>query len=139
MESGSRERSTGPRILKGRCLSFSLFEIMPDGSSVLLAQDFMRARYRDSLRQEKLVKSGEINRYEFKSFNWFSRRVSEGSRLRLLLKSPNSYSLQKNYNSGGVVADESAKDARTAHITVYHDAQHPSVLELPTVKEYRRT
>lgn len=96
MESSSRERSTGPRILKGRCPSFSLFEIMPEGSSVLLAQDFMRARYRDSLRKEKLVKSGEINRYEFKSFNWFSRRVSKGSRLRLLLKSPNSYSLQKN-------------------------------------------
>jgi len=112
----------------------AVFEIMPDGSSVLLAQDFMRARYRDSLRQEKLVKSGEINRYEFKSFNWFSRRVSKGSRLRLLLKSPNSYALQKNYNSGGVVADESAKDARTARITVYHDAQHPSVLELPVVK-----
>ena len=112
----------------------AIFEIMPDGSSVLLAQDFMRARYRDSLRQEKLVKSGEVNRYEFKSFNWFSRRVSKGSRLRLLLKSPNSYSLQKNYNSGGVVADESAKDARTARITLYHDAQHPSVLELPVVK-----
>jgi len=60
--------------------------------------------------------------------------VSKGSRLRLLLKSPNSYALQKNYNNGGVVADESAKDARTAHVNVYHDAQHPSVLELPVVK-----
>jgi putative CocE/NonD family hydrolase len=112
----------------------TIFEIMPDGTSVLLTQDLMRARYRESLRQEKLVKPGEINRFEFKSFNWFSRRVSKGSRLRLLLKSPNSYALQKNYNSGGVVADESAKDARTAHITVYHDAQHPSVIELPVVR-----
>ena len=112
----------------------TVFEIMTDGTSVLLTQDLMRARYRDSLRQEKLVKPGEINRYEFKSFPWFSRRVSKGSRLRLLLKSPNSYALQKNYNSGGVVADESAKDAWTAHITVYHDAQHPSVIELPVVR-----
>jgi hypothetical protein len=60
--------------------------------------------------------------------------VSKGSRLRLLLISPNSFALEKNYNSGGVVAEESAKDARTAHITVYHDAQHPSVLEIPVVK-----
>jgi putative CocE/NonD family hydrolase len=112
----------------------SLYEIMPDGSSIVLTQDLMRARYRASLRQEKLVKSGEINCYEFKSFPWFSRRVSKGSRIRLLLRSPNSYALQKNYNSGGVVADESGKDARTAHVTVYHDAQHPSVLELPLVK-----
>jgi putative CocE/NonD family hydrolase len=112
----------------------TLFEIMPDGSSVMLSQDLMRARYRESLRQEKLVKSGEINCYEFKSFPWFSRRISKGSRIRLLLRSPNSYALQKNYNSGGVVADESGKDARIAHVTVYHDAQYPSVLELPLVK-----
>jgi hypothetical protein len=112
----------------------TVYEIMPDGTSIVLAQDQMRARYRDSLRQEKLVKPGEINRYEFKSFTWFSRHVSKGSRLRLLLISPNSFALEKNYNSGGVVAEESAKDARTAHITVYHDAQHPSVLEIPVVK-----
>jgi uncharacterized protein len=112
----------------------ALFEILPDGTSVLLSQDQMRARYRESLRQEKLVKPGEINRYEFKSFLWFSRRVSKGSRLRLLLQSPNSFSLEKNYNSGGVVAEESGKDSRTAHVTIYHDAEHPSFLELPVVK-----
>jgi len=111
-----------------------IFEIRPDGTSVVLTQDLMRARYRDSLREEKLVKPGEINRYEFKSYPWFSRRVSKGSRLRLLLKSPNSYALEKNYNSGGVVAEESGKDSRTAHVTVYHDSEHPSFLEVPVVK-----
>jgi hypothetical protein len=111
-----------------------LYEIRPDGTSLLLTQDLMRARYRDSLREGKLVKPGEITRYEFKSFMWFSRRVSKGSRLRLLLKSPNSFALEKNYNSGGVVADESGKDSRTAHVTVYHDGGHPSFLELPVVK-----
>jgi hypothetical protein len=39
--------------------------------------------------------------------------------------------LQKNYNSGGVVAEETAKDARTAHAQVYHDAAHASVIQLP--------
>jgi hypothetical protein len=32
-----------------------------------------------------------------------------------------------------VVAQESAKDARTAHVTLYHDAEHPSYLEIPVV------
>jgi hypothetical protein len=41
--------------------------------------------------------------------------------------------VEKNYNSGGVVADETAKDARTAHVTLYHDAAHPSALEIPVV------
>ena len=77
---------------------------------------------------------GEINRYELDSFQFFSRRIAKGSRLRLLLGCPNSIQLEKNYNSGGVVAEESGKDARTAHITVYHDSQHPSFLEIPIVK-----
>jgi hypothetical protein len=52
----------------------------------------------------------------------------------LVLNSPNSIYQEKNYNSGGVVAEESGKDARTAHITVYHDNDHPSSLELPLVR-----
>ncbi len=109
-------------------------EVLADGSSVALASDRMRARYRESLRQEKLVKAGEILRYEFDGFYFFSRRISKGSRLRLVLKSPNSIYQQKNYNSGGVVNEESGKDARTAHVTLYHDAEHPSYLKVPVVR-----
>jgi hypothetical protein len=32
-----------------------------------------------------------------------------------------------------VVSKETGKDARTAHIQLLHDAEHPSVLELPVV------
>jgi uncharacterized protein len=38
---------------------------------------------------------------------------------------------RKNYNSGGVVADETAKDARTAHVNVHHDGTHASLIQLP--------
>jgi putative CocE/NonD family hydrolase len=112
----------------------NVYEIKADGTSIQLTSDLMRARYRDSLTEEKLVMPDEINRYEFDSFQFFSRRIAKGSRLRLLLGCPNSIQLEKNYNSGGVVAAESGKDARTAHISVYHDAQHPSFLEIPVVK-----
>jgi hypothetical protein len=112
----------------------ALYEIQPDGTSIQLTGDQMRARYRESLREPKLVKPGEINRYEFDKFMFFSRRVMKGSRLRLVVASGNSIYVQKNYNSGGDVSRETAKDARTAHITVYHDAEHPSMLALPIVK-----
>ncbi|HUJ14107.1 MAG TPA: CocE/NonD family hydrolase [Thermoanaerobaculia bacterium] len=112
-------------------LSVGLYEIKPDGSSVQLTGDLMRARYRDSVREAKLVKPGEINRYVFDGFTFISRRIAKGSRLRLVVGSVNTMFLEKNYNSGGDVAHETAKDARTAHITLYHDAQHPSFLELP--------
>jgi predicted acyl esterase len=112
----------------------SVYEIKRDGTSVFLTGDQMRARYRESLTKERLVKPGEINRYEFNTFQFFSRRIARGSRLRLILSCPNTIQLEKNYNSGGVVAEESGKDARTAHITVFHDPSHSSVLEIPVVR-----
>ena len=111
-----------------------LDEIKPDGTSVQLTSDMLRARYRDSLEKEKLAKPGEINRYEFNGFTFFSRKVAKGSRLRMVLTCPNSIQLEKNYNSGKIVASESGKDAQTAHITLYHDAQHPSFLNIPVVE-----
>jgi hypothetical protein len=113
--------------------SAALYEILPDGGSVLLTRDLLRARYRDSLEKETLVPKGQAVRYDFNGFTWFSRRVSKGSRLRLVVAAANTPDLEKNYNSGGVVADETAKDARTAHVTLLHDAAHPSALEIPIV------
>ena len=109
-------------------------EILSNGKHILLAQDFLRARYRESLRQEKLITPREINRYEFDGFTFFSRRVARNSRLRLVICCPNSIQIQKNYNSGGVIAEESGKDARVAYVTLHHDADHPSCLELPIVE-----
>jgi putative CocE/NonD family hydrolase len=108
-----------------------VYEILSDGTSVLLASDLKRARFRESLRQAKSVPPGEVLKYEFTSFNWISRQVAAGSRLRLVFSSPNTINLQKNYNSGGDVSRETAKDARTAHVVVYHDDDHPSALEVP--------
>lgn len=105
--------------------------IEPDGKSIELAGDVLRARYRESLRQERLVKPGEVLRYDFQGFPFFSRRLNKGSRLRLVLTCPNTIHLQKNYNSGGVVAAESSRQARTAHVKIFHDRQHPSFLEVP--------
>ncbi len=114
-------------------LEVNLYEILPDGSSVILTSDQLRARYRKSLSQPEPVKPGSIERYDFTGFTWFSRRVSKGSRLRLVITCPNSIYLEKNYNAGGRVEGESGKDARVAHITVYHDKEHPSALDLPIV------
>jgi len=69
----------------------------------------------------------------FDNFTFFSRQLAKGSHLRLVVGSVNTPSAEKNYNSGGVVAKETGKDAKTAHIQLLHDAEHPSVLELPVV------
>jgi uncharacterized protein len=112
-------------------LSAHLYEIQPDGTSIVLWSDTRRLRYRDSLREAKLVKPGEIVRCDFNPGLFVARRLMKGSRLRLVVSSPNSTQWQKNYCSGGVVTEETAKDARTCHMQVYHDATHSSTIQLP--------
>ena len=97
-------------------------------------EDVIRARYRESLRTERLVKPGEINRYEFNNLKWRYRRIQKGNRLRVHILSDLGSAYQKNYNSGGVVAKETAKDARTATVKVYHGSKYPSFLEIPIAR-----
>ena len=111
-------------------LQAHLYEIQPDGTSIVLWSDIRRLRYRESLREPKLVKPSEIVRCDFNPGLFVARRLMKGSRIRLVISSPNSILWQKNYNSGGVVADETAKDARTAHVNVYHDPEHASAIQL---------
>jgi uncharacterized protein len=101
-------------------------------SRTYLTSDILRACYRDSVTAEELLKPGEINRYEFHTFNWFARRIVRGSRLRLVVTCPNSIYWEKNYGTGGVVALESGANARPIHVTLYHNREHASYLEIPT-------
>ncbi len=108
-----------------------LTEIKADGSSVFLTGDSLRARYRKSLREAEPVKPGAIERYDFSRFSFVARRIAKGSRLRLMIAPINSMYAEKNYNAGGVVADESGKDARKVTVTLYHDGAHPTALTMP--------
>jgi len=112
----------------------TLVEVLPNGTVIKLTQDYLRARYRESNRVEKLVEPGAINLYSFDGFTFFSRRIAKGSRLRLIISCPNTIYMEKNYNGGGVVAEESGKDARTAQVTLHHNKEYPSYVELPVVK-----
>jgi len=96
-----------------------------------LSDDVLRARYRKSFRDAELVKPGAIERYDFDHFTFQARRIAKGSRLRLVISPLNSQWSQKNYNSGGVVANESGKDAKKVTVTLYHDAAHASALYVP--------
>jgi predicted acyl esterase len=112
-------------------LECDLYEIQPDGTSIALWSDLRRLRYRESLREAKLVKPGEVVRCDFNPGLFVARRLMKGSRLRLVVTAVNSILWQKNYCSGGIVAEETAKDAHTCNVQVYHDAEHPSAIQLP--------
>ncbi|HEX5124179.1 MAG TPA: CocE/NonD family hydrolase, partial [Rhodanobacteraceae bacterium] len=93
-------------------------EIKSDGSSVALSDDLLRARYRKSFRDAAPVKPGAVERYDFDHFTFQARRIAKGSRLRLVISPLNSQWSQKNYNSGGVVSNETAKDAKKVNVTL---------------------
>ena len=112
-------------------LEVRVYEIGEDGGSIALSSDLVRARYRDSVREPKLVRSKAALRYEFEHFTFVSRVIRRNSRLRLVIAPVNSIYSEKNYNSGGVVAAETVQDARLVTVTLYHDRAHPSVLYVP--------
>jgi hypothetical protein len=112
-------------------LQAALSAILPDGSNIALTTDQVRAQYRLSPRHPSLLVPGRIERYDLDGFTFFARQLPAGTRLRLVISSINSINSEKNYNSGGDVAHESAHDARTAHLALYHDAAHKSYLEVP--------
>lgn len=109
----------------------SVYEVGIDGSALLLSSDCMRARYRESLREARLVENTLPLRYDFRRFTFVARWIRAGSRLRLVFGPINSIQHQKNYNSGGVVAGESLRDARPVTVRLFHGTQFPSALFVP--------
>ncbi len=108
-----------------------LFEVKPDGSVIYLTEDRIRARYRSSETRAELMVPGKSALLDFDRFYWVGRTIAPGNRLRLVL-SPVGRSLynERNRNSGGEVAAETAKDNRVAHIRVWMGARG-STLTLP--------
>jgi len=105
--------------------------VLPDGSAVQLGQpDIRRARFRNGFFTQQLLKPEEVVEIPFE-FAWTAWRIPAGARLRLVLMPLNSPIYQKNYNTGGRIGYEDPRQARVAHIKIFHDGHHASVLQLP--------
>jgi uncharacterized protein len=104
--------------------------VRPDGSAVTLGQDIRRARFRDGFFRPELLKPDQLVTIPFR-FNWMAWRIPAGTRIRLVLMPLNSPDYQKNYNTGGRIGYENPKNARVAHLRLFHDGSRASVLLLP--------
>jgi hypothetical protein len=104
--------------------------VKADGSAVTLAADMRRARFRDGFFKQELLKPDQVVTIPFE-FNWLAWRIPAGAHIRLVLMPLNSPSYQKNDNTGGRIGYEDPKDARVAHIKLFHDASRASALVLP--------
>ena len=76
--------------------------------------------------------------YELHLNLWATANVFlPGHRIRLEVSSSNFPRFDRNSNTGGVVAGESAEQYRPAINHIYHDARYPSRLILPIVERER--
>lgn len=109
----------------------AIHDVGMDGAAVLLTTDQMRARYRENEREPKLIDTAEPLRYDFQRFMFVSRLIRKGHRLRLVIGPIDSIFSQKNYNSGGAVAEETMQDARSVTVRLIQDEARPSLLQIP--------
>lgn len=111
-----------------------LYVVAPDGGHIILAQDRIRARYRQSLERADFPVAGRRYLYNFDRMTFFAREIPAGHRLRLVVDTPNSVFEQRNFNAGGVVARETIADARAGDIMLFEGGREGAQLELPIVR-----
>ena len=110
-----------------------LVDVYPDGRAEILTDGILRARYRESFSEPKLMEVGEI--YELHLDLWATSNVFKiGHRIRLEVTSSNFPRFDRNTNTGGTIETETEKDFIQALNRISHDAAHPSHLILPIIE-----
>ena len=116
-------------------LYVSVHAIDAKGDSVRLSTDAIRARYREGLHAPVLISTAAPMLYEFRRFTFVSYLIRRHSRLRLIIapigRLMEGTFVEKNYNTGGIVAEESSKAGCPVTVSLFHDMDHPSALYVP--------
>jgi hypothetical protein len=110
-----------------------LVDVHPDGRALYLSDGILRARYRESLERPEPLAPGE--RYEVTVDLGVTANVFlPGHRIRLEVSSSNFPRFDRNTNTGGDIAGESAAGAVPATNEVWHGPACPSRLVLPVIR-----
>lgn len=113
-----------------------LVDVAPDGKAYILNHGVVRARYRHSRTQPEPLTPGKIEKYEINM--WATSNVfKKGHRVRLEVTSSNFPYADRNPNAFMALSGATEKDFVVASQTIYHDAAHPSNVELPIIPQSR--
>jgi uncharacterized protein len=111
-----------------------LVDVFPDGRAIFLTDGIIRARYRKSLAEPEPLTPGEPCQLSL-DLSVTSNVFLPGHRIRLEVSSSNFPRFDRNTNTGGVIADESADQATVAVNRVLHGPSSPSQLILPVINQ----
>jgi len=105
-----------------------LYDVAPDGSTITLAYDFLRARYRDGAIAPDFPEIDRFHDYRFE-MTWVARRIPAGHRLRLFVTAPGiSHFFQRHTNTDEPVAFADPTDHAVANIRLKADGQSQLLL-----------
>jgi putative CocE/NonD family hydrolase len=108
-----------------------LVDVWPDGFAQNLTEGIIRARYRESQEKPAFLNPGQT--YKLTLDLWSTSNLfRKGHRIRLEISSSNFPRFDRNLNTGEDTS--SARKPVPATNSIYHDAEHPSALILPTVR-----
>jgi putative CocE/NonD family hydrolase len=102
----------------------------PGGFDLNLEDGIVRGRFRESLKQEKLMKPGTVYPFTIKLYPT-SNVFKKGHRIRVDISSSNFPRFDVNPNTGEPLNDN--RRVIIAVNTVYHDQSHPSHIVLPVI------
>jgi putative CocE/NonD family hydrolase len=110
-----------------------LVDVYPDGRALVLTDGILRARYRNSFFKSELLEPGKV--YELHiDLVATSNLFKAGHCIRLEVSSSNFPRFDRNPNTGGIIAQESAFPPVIAVNRVYHNRDCPSYLYLPVIE-----
>jgi putative CocE/NonD family hydrolase len=104
------------------------------GVSINLQEGIIRARFRDSLSDPTPIEPNRIYRYEIQ-LGPVGVRIPAGHRIRVSISSSDFPQWDRNMNTGGVLGMEGPTSGVTATQVVLHDAEHPSHVILPVMRD----
>jgi hypothetical protein len=104
----------------------------PDGFDLNLTDGIVRARFRDSLQEEKLMEPGTVYPVTIKLYPT-SNVFKKGHRIRLDISSSNFPRFDVNPNTGEPLNRH--RRLIVATNTIHHDANHPSQVQLPVISK----
>ena len=110
-----------------------LVDVWPNGRAENLTDGILRARYRESLAEARLLEPGRIEEFRIyvgPTANTFLR----GHRIRLEVSSSNFPRFDPNPNTGRPTASEPHEYLRLATNRVFHERGYPSHLSLPVIE-----
>lgn len=102
----------------------------PNGVELNLADSIVRARYRDSLEKATFMTPGKVYKFRIE-LNPTSILFTKGHRIRVDISSSNFPRFDVNPNTGEPLNNN--RRTAVALNSIYHDAEHPSNIELPVI------